>query len=174
MANELYSRVPHTGQERGTRPGQNVLEVRFLTAGPPALLQSRLLGTGVRLAATVATMDSSNFPHWLQAVLALSGGVGLFVVAFLDSTFIPFPTVNDLLLITLSIRTPARMPYYAAMVTLGSTATRATFVPSGETEPVAPMPSMCGTRATSVMAPGFSAQATAKMSYWPSVRETTA
>jgi len=122
MANELYSRVPHTGQERGTRPGQNVLEVRFLTAGPPALLQSRLLGTGVRLAATVATMDSSNFPHWLQAVLALSGGVGLFVVAFLDSTFIPFPTVNDLLLITLSIRTPARMPYYAAMVTLGSLA----------------------------------------------------
>ena len=120
MANELYSRVPHTGQERGTRPGQNVLEVRFLTAGPPALLQSRFLGTGVQLAATVATMDSSNFPHWLQAVLALSGGVGLFVVAFLDSTFIPFPTVNDLLLITLSIRTPARMPYYAAMVTLGS------------------------------------------------------
>ena len=65
-------------------------------------------------------MDSSNLPDWLQAVLALSGGLGLFVVAFLDSTFVPFPTVNDLLLIALSIRAPARMPYYAAMVTLGS------------------------------------------------------
>ena len=54
--------------------------------------------------------------------MALSGGLGLFVLAFLDSTFLPFPTVNDLLLIALSIQHPARMPYYAAMVTLGSLA----------------------------------------------------
>ena len=52
--------------------------------------------------------------------MALSGGLGLFVLAFLDSTFLPFPTVNDLLLVTLSIQNPARMPYYASMVTLGS------------------------------------------------------
>jgi membrane protein YqaA with SNARE-associated domain len=67
-------------------------------------------------------MDSSYVPHWLQAVVALSGGLGLFVLALLDSTFLPFPTINDLLLIALSIKTPARMPYYAAMVTLGSLA----------------------------------------------------
>jgi membrane protein YqaA with SNARE-associated domain len=65
-------------------------------------------------------MDSSNLPNWLQEVVALSGGLGLFIVAFLDSTFVPLPTVNDLLLITFSIRAPARMPFYAAMVTLGS------------------------------------------------------
>jgi membrane protein YqaA with SNARE-associated domain len=65
-------------------------------------------------------MDSSYLPHWLQAVVGVSGGLGLFVLAFLDSTFLPFPTVNDLLLIALCIQNPARMPYYAGMVTLGS------------------------------------------------------
>jgi membrane protein YqaA with SNARE-associated domain len=65
-------------------------------------------------------MGSSYIPYWLQSVIALSGGLGLFVLAFLDSTILPFPTVNDLLLITLSIQNPGRMPYYASMVTLGS------------------------------------------------------
>jgi membrane protein YqaA with SNARE-associated domain len=65
-------------------------------------------------------MDASQLPDWLQSAIALSGGLGLFLVAFLDSTFVPFPTVNDLLLIALSIRSPARMPYYAATVTIGS------------------------------------------------------
>jgi membrane protein YqaA with SNARE-associated domain len=67
-------------------------------------------------------MEPSSLPHWLQAVVAFSGGLGLFVIAFLDSTFVPLPTVNDLFLIAFSIQNPARMPYYAAMVTLGSLA----------------------------------------------------
>jgi membrane protein YqaA with SNARE-associated domain len=67
-------------------------------------------------------MDLSSLPHWLQAIVGVSGGLGLFVLAFLDSTFLPFPTVNDLLLIALSIKLPTRMPYYAGMVTLGSLA----------------------------------------------------
>jgi membrane protein YqaA with SNARE-associated domain len=65
-------------------------------------------------------MESTYLPQWLQALVGVSGGLGLFVLAFLDSTFLPFPTVNDLLLIALSIASPARMPYYAAMVTFGS------------------------------------------------------
>lgn len=48
------------------------------------------------------------------------GGIGLFVVAALDSSFLSFPQVNDLLIIYLSTRTPALMPYYAGMTTLGS------------------------------------------------------
>ena len=52
--------------------------------------------------------------------MAASGGAGLFVLAFLDSTFLPFPTVNDLILIDLCFGAPLRMPYYAAMATLGS------------------------------------------------------
>jgi membrane protein YqaA with SNARE-associated domain len=48
------------------------------------------------------------------------GGVGLFVVAALDSSFLSFPQVNDLLVMYLSMKSPARMAYYAGMTTLGS------------------------------------------------------
>ena len=48
------------------------------------------------------------------------GGVGLFVIALLDSSFLSFPQVNDLLIIVLSTNYPARMPYYASMTTVGS------------------------------------------------------
>jgi len=61
-----------------------------------------------------------HLPHWLQAVVASAGGLGLFLIAFLDSSVLTFPVINDLLLIDLSIRNPARMPYYAAMATIGS------------------------------------------------------
>jgi len=63
-----------------------------------------------------------HLPHWLQAIVATAGGMGLFLIAFLDSSVLSFPIINDLLLINLSVRNPARMPYYAAMATLGSVA----------------------------------------------------
>ena len=48
------------------------------------------------------------------------GGLGLFVIALLDSSFLSFPQVNDLLIIVLSTKYPERMPYYAGMTTVGS------------------------------------------------------
>lgn len=48
------------------------------------------------------------------------GGIGLFVVAALDSSFLSFPQVNDLLIIYLSTKSPPLMPYYAGMTTAGS------------------------------------------------------
>jgi undecaprenyl-diphosphatase len=65
-------------------------------------------------------MGKYKLPHWLQAAIAASGGLGLFLVAFLDSSFLPFPTINDLLLIDLCLGSPLRMPYYAGMATVGS------------------------------------------------------
>jgi membrane protein YqaA with SNARE-associated domain len=50
------------------------------------------------------------------------GGFGLFVIAALDSSFLSFPQINDLLIIYLSTKYPERMPYYAGMTTLGSIA----------------------------------------------------
>jgi len=44
----------------------------------------------------------------------------LFVIALLDSSFLSFPQVNDILIIVLSTKYPARMPYYAGMTTAGS------------------------------------------------------
>jgi membrane protein YqaA with SNARE-associated domain len=61
-----------------------------------------------------------HLPPWLQATVASAGGFGLFLIAFLDSSVLTFPVINDLLMINLTIRNPARMPYYAAMTTLGS------------------------------------------------------
>ncbi len=63
-----------------------------------------------------------HLPHWLQAIVASTGGLGLLLIAFLDSSVLSFPIINDLLLIDLTIQNPARMPYYAAMATLGSVA----------------------------------------------------
>jgi membrane protein YqaA with SNARE-associated domain len=56
----------------------------------------------------------------IQAWAAELGGVGLFILAALDSSFLSFPQINDLLIIYLSTNYPARMPYYAGMTVLGS------------------------------------------------------
>ena len=48
------------------------------------------------------------------------GGLGLFILAALDSSFLSFPQVNDLLIIVLSTKYPERMVYYAGMTVLGS------------------------------------------------------
>jgi membrane protein YqaA with SNARE-associated domain len=66
-----------------------------------------------------------NFEHfhaWLLSTLPVLGGVGLLVASLVDCSFLPLPLVTDLLLVELSSRHPARMPYYAAMATLGSLA----------------------------------------------------
>lgn len=56
----------------------------------------------------------------IQAWASELGGVGLFVIAALDSSFLSFPQVNDLLIIYLSTKYPERMPFYAGMTTAGS------------------------------------------------------
>jgi len=61
-----------------------------------------------------------QFKSWLKLTLPALGGVGLLLSAFIDSSFVPLPLVTDLLLMELSSRHPARMPYYAAMAALGS------------------------------------------------------
>jgi membrane protein YqaA with SNARE-associated domain len=65
----------------------------------------------------------SNSNGWKQKIAAFAGGLGapgLFLISFLDSSFLTFPVINDLLLIELAMHHPARMPLYAAMATLGS------------------------------------------------------
>ena len=59
---------------------------------------------------------------WIQVFALGIGGPGLFVVAFLDSSFLSLPEINDLLVVMLVIEHNARMPYYALMATLGSLA----------------------------------------------------
>ena len=58
----------------------------------------------------------STIQDWASGL----GGVGMFTIALLDSSFLSFPQVNDILIIVLSTKYPARMPYYASMTTIGS------------------------------------------------------
>jgi membrane protein YqaA with SNARE-associated domain len=67
-------------------------------------------------------MNQVKLPKWLGGLVASLGGVGLFIVAFLDSSVLSFPVVADFLVIEQSSANPARMPYYALMATVGSLA----------------------------------------------------
>ena len=60
--------------------------------------------------------------EWIKGFAISLGGPGLFIIAFLDSSFLSFPEVNDILIIWLTTRHKQRMPYYALMTTLGSIA----------------------------------------------------
>ena len=60
-----------------------------------------------------------GFLDWVQSIAATLGAPGLFIIGFLDSSFLSFPEVNDLLLVLMVTRHPERMPLYAACATLG-------------------------------------------------------
>jgi membrane protein YqaA with SNARE-associated domain len=64
----------------------------------------------------------SRILEWVQSFALSLGGPGLFIIAFLDSSFLSFPEVNDLLIIWLTTQHKERMLYYALMTTLGSIA----------------------------------------------------
>jgi membrane protein YqaA with SNARE-associated domain len=57
---------------------------------------------------------------WVQGIAVALGGPGLFLVAFLDSSFLSLPEINDLLVVLMVTEHKERMVYYASMATLGS------------------------------------------------------
>jgi membrane protein YqaA with SNARE-associated domain len=59
---------------------------------------------------------------WIEGFALSIGAPGLFIIAFLDSSFLSFPEVNDLLIVLLVVNHPERMLLYATMSTLGSIA----------------------------------------------------
>jgi membrane protein YqaA with SNARE-associated domain len=67
-------------------------------------------------------MNRYHVPSWALKAIAFSAPLSLFGLSFLDSTVLPLPSLNDLLLIDLCIEYPLRMPYYATLATLGSLA----------------------------------------------------
>ncbi|MDE3153495.1 MAG: VTT domain-containing protein [Acidobacteriota bacterium] len=62
------------------------------------------------------------FAFSIQGAAASLGGVGLFIVTFLDSSFLSLPEAADLLLIWMVVQHKPRMLYYSSMATLGSIA----------------------------------------------------
>src|SRR5580704_3789955 len=60
-------------------------------------------------------------PYYLAHIASL-GAFGLFTIAFLDSSFLSFPFIMDLLVISVTALRKDLMPWYAGMTTLGSLA----------------------------------------------------
>jgi len=63
-----------------------------------------------------------SFLQWIHGVALALGGPGLFVVAFLDSSFVSLPQINDVLVVLMVTDHKEWMLFYAAMATLGSVA----------------------------------------------------
>ena len=62
----------------------------------------------------------SEFVARIRALGLALGGPGLFLVAFLDSSFLPLPGITDVLLVITVTRHPAAMLWYVAMTVAGS------------------------------------------------------
>ena len=62
------------------------------------------------------------FLERLSALALAIGGPGLFVIAFLDSSFLSLPLINDSLVVATVLQQPAWMPYYVVAATGGSVA----------------------------------------------------
>ena len=63
-----------------------------------------------------------GFVAWLQSTALALGALGLFIVGFLDSSFLSLPEINDLLVIWMVTQHKSRMLLYASAATLGSIA----------------------------------------------------
>lgn len=57
---------------------------------------------------------------WVQGFSESLGGPGLFILAFLDSSFLSFPQVVDILVVLLTVRHKERVLFYTLMAMLGS------------------------------------------------------
>jgi len=63
-----------------------------------------------------------GFFEWVMRGAEQLGGPGLGLIAFLDSSFLSFPEVPDLLMVGLVAKYPERMLWYASWPTVGSIA----------------------------------------------------
>jgi membrane protein YqaA with SNARE-associated domain len=63
-----------------------------------------------------------SFISWIYGFALSLGGPGLFAIAFLDSSFVSLPQINDILVVLMVAANKAGMPYYVLMATGGSVA----------------------------------------------------
>ena len=63
-----------------------------------------------------------GFVEWIRTTALALGAPGLFIVGFLDSSFLSLPEINDLLVIWMVTQHKSRLVLYASAATLGSMA----------------------------------------------------
>jgi membrane protein YqaA with SNARE-associated domain len=57
---------------------------------------------------------------WVQKVALALGAPGLFLIAFLDSSFLSLPEIADIMVVYMVVQHPARLPLYVVATTVGS------------------------------------------------------
>ncbi len=57
---------------------------------------------------------------WAKVSALGLGGFGLFLVAFIDASFLTLPEANDVLIVVLAARNPGRLAFYASVQTAGT------------------------------------------------------
>jgi membrane protein YqaA with SNARE-associated domain len=67
-------------------------------------------------------VEVRSFIGRLHALALGLGGPGLFVIAFLDASFLSLPQINDILVVVMVTNQKDWMLYYVAMATFGSVA----------------------------------------------------
>ena len=77
---------------------------------------------GLSLIVGMRAPKTPKIPKWITRIVTISGGAGLFVIAFLDSSVLSFPFITDLLYMQFVIERPRRLAYYLFMATAGSLA----------------------------------------------------
>ena len=63
---------------------------------------------------------SESIQELVLGLDALTAGIGLYVIAFFDSSLLSLPEINDVLLVYFGAHFPAKAYYYALMTVLGS------------------------------------------------------
>jgi membrane protein YqaA with SNARE-associated domain len=69
----------------------------------------------------------ARLDEWVRELPDVTAGLGLFVVAFFDSSLLSLPEINDVLLVYFGARFPDKAFYYALM-TLGGSVSGASFL----------------------------------------------
>ena len=59
---------------------------------------------------------------WAKGLPLVLGGPGVFLVAFIDGSFLTLPEINDIMVVAAAATHPGALFYYAALITLGSVA----------------------------------------------------
>jgi membrane protein YqaA with SNARE-associated domain len=62
-----------------------------------------------------------GFVVWATSSAIAMGGVGFFLVAFVDASFLALPEAGDILIVVAAAKAPGRLVYYASMLAAGST-----------------------------------------------------
>ena len=65
---------------------------------------------------------AASLEEFVQGLGSVTGGLGLFAIAFFDSSLLSLPEVNDVLLIYFGTKFKSKAYYYATMMTLSSAA----------------------------------------------------